>query len=230
MEEKIASVSGVWDFLTREIQTAWIKDAWSWLIFSTKWWYSFQKVISRYSLLGLPVLWCKTSGQKLGPETFPRASEPQHAQLDKTGAERSVSLFPLCLLRQKNNFYPAWKTVSSVTGQDSEPLFSNPRLRHNHHMGLDKFFMPELINFSGQFSSLACILPPWGTSSVTDKWDGDLWKCQWGGSSQTHQTACAHVRSGIFESPGMCVGLSRGECQVCGQLLLLVVWCFNPSW
>lgn len=137
----------------------------------------FPKVISRYSLLVLPVLPVAQKFHLVGSKMFPRVSEPQYAQLDKTRAERGITLFPVCLLWQKSNFYPAWKTVRSVTGQDLDPLFSNTQLRHNHHKGLDNCFMPELIHFSGQFPSLACILPPWGTSPVTDKWDGDLWKC-----------------------------------------------------
>ena len=78
---------------------------------------------------------------------------------------------------EKTTFIGSWKTISNVTGQDSERLLSNARLHHNHHMGLDKFFMPQLINFSRQLSSLACFPPPQGTWSVMDKQDGDLWKC-----------------------------------------------------
>lgn len=55
--------------------------------------------------------------------------------------------------------------------------YKNVRLRHSYHVGLYKFSMPQLINFSIWFSSLAHFLTPCGTSSVTDKQDGDLSKC-----------------------------------------------------
>lgn len=115
--------------------------------------------------------------REVASQNAPSTSKPQQARLDKTRGEQVFFFFLCACCDGKTNFYPAWKTIRNVIGQDSEPLLSNAWLRHSHHMVLDKFFMPQLINFSRRFSSLACFPPPWSTSSVTDEQDGDLWKC-----------------------------------------------------
>lgn len=130
----------------------------------------FPGVISRYSVTSLVA----QNFHQLGPRMLQEFQST--STLSWTGlGQREVFPCFLCACFDRKTTFIQPETLAEVSLARIQSLFF--QMCHSYHMGLDNFFMPELINFCGQFSSLACILPPWGTSPVTDKWDGDLWKC-----------------------------------------------------
>lgn len=172
----------------------------------------FPGVISRYSVTSLVA----QNFHQLGPRMLQEFQST--STLSWTGlGQREVFLYFLCACFDRKTTFIQPETLAEVSLARIQSLFF--QMCHSYHMGLDNFFMPELINFCGQFFSLACILPPWGTSPVTDKWDGDLWKCWWGDSSQSHQTACGrgqeflHLLGCVWGFPeGSAFSRHRGNC------------------
>lgn len=143
--------------------------------------YQIPEVILGYSLLILPVLLEQNVQLEFASQNIPRRFRAAVSTFGQdSGRQKCFSFSSVPAAMGRATFMQSARRAGMSLVRIRSLLCQrckNVQLRHSHHVGLCKFSMPQLINFSIRFSSLAHFLTPRGTSSVTDEQDGDLSKC-----------------------------------------------------